>query len=205
MTENLKRQNKKDLLQCILLNLCFIFICAILFFIVRFLPKNNYAAIVFKITCFIVFQLFELTACGIFYTSNYSAQNKKEKKNVQGIAISALKLSIFIPLLQALRFFLQKENITGNVFAGIVLFIFFFCRFSLFWFFTELQNSEKKFFCNIKVSFQLFILFPFFTFKVFLKNILYVCISCFTFFIFPGICGIIKNKCISYKNLKKHC
>lgn len=203
MTENLKRQNKKDLPQCILLNLCFVFTCAILFFIVRFLPKNNYAAIAFKISCFILFQLFELAVCGIFYASCNSVQNKKEKKIVQGIALSVLKLSIFIPLLHTLRFFLQKENITGNIFAGIILFIFFFCSFSLFWFFAEFQNSEKKFFYNIKESFHLFILFPFFTFKVFLKNIVYLCISCFTFFIFPGISGIIKNKCISYKNLKK--
>lgn len=196
-------QNKKDSLQCILLNLRFVFICTILFFIVRFLPKNTYAANAFKITCFILFQLFKFAVCGVFHTSCNSAQNKREKKSMQGVAISALKLSIFIPLLSALRFFLQKENLMGNFFAGIVLCMFFFCSFSLFWFFAEFQNSEKKFFYNIKESCKLFMLFPFFTFKVFFKNILYIFISCFTFFIYPGISGIIKNTCRSYKKLRK--
>lgn len=202
---NFKGNGEK--LRCyISVNLFFLFLCAVSTWIIRILPKNIYAAVIFKITVFTFFQLFEFVLCSAFYneTKNlYGLLKTFFKKFFFKILIfSQIKLIVFTCLLFLLRIFLQKESITGNIFALIILTLFFFLFFSCFWFFAEAQIKDKTFFCNLKNSFYLFFNNPFFTFRVFFVNMLYAIISGFLFFIFPGIAGMCFNYCKSYKKIK---
>lgn len=204
------KSEKKNRCNHIFLNLFFVCLCAGLLLVVRILPKNNYTANIFKMICFTIFQLFEFTLCNIFFEKTdykkkiYVAfKNSFKKIFFHGVLFSILKITAFIILLFLLRSFLQKENTAGYAGAFIILSLFFFLSFSAFWFFAEFQNGEKDFISNLKNSFKVFLYNPFFTCKVFFVNSAYAFISIFTFFIFPGISGIMFRYCRFYKELQK--
>lgn len=215
---------KKELYTQIILNLWFILICGILIYSVQILPKDIYTATFFKIVCFVIVNLFSFTVCGFYFLPLQSEDITLKKiilhffslfKKVLlcSIFFSTLKLSVFILFLYLLRFSLQQETIIWNIFAGIVLFCFFYFEFSVFWFVAEFYNSINKtnstkniflnyFLENLKRSVLSFQRAPFFTCKIFLISIVYILISVCNIFIIIKITTIAKMYRKKYVNLQ---